>query len=284
MLLEEDVPFEQQWGKIMTSTPAQGRTGWSALVLAGNRPKGDALAAHFGVPAKALIDFGGEPMLSHVLKALHATASVQQIMVIAQNTDALADAVDAGGGALLRQSSAGISSSIAELAGTDALPFPILVTTADHPLLEPDLLSAFITDAGDADVAVGMVERAVLFERYPMNKRTWLKFADGYWSGANLFALQSVKCLPALELWSRAEQDRKTAWKLFLHFGPWLAVRALTRTIGLGEALRQAGKRLGLKARLVPLATPEAAIDVDKPDDHRQALEIWLNRKQSNQT
>lgn len=279
MLLEEDVPFEQQWGKIMTSTPAQGRTGWSALVLAGNRPKGDALAAHFGVPAKALIDFGGEPMLSHVLKALHATASVQQIMVIAQNTDALADAVEAGGGALLRQSSAGISSSIAELAGTDALPFPILVTTADHPLLEPDLLSAFIMDAGDADVAVGMVERAVLFERYPMNKRTWLKFADGYWSGANLFALQSVKCLPALELWSRAEQDRKTAWKLFLHFGPWLAVRALTRTIGLGDALRQAGKRLGLKARLVPLATPEAAIDVDKPDDHRQALEIWQNRK-----
>ncbi|TSB02118.1 nucleotidyltransferase family protein [Sphingorhabdus contaminans] len=263
----------------MTSTPAQGRTGWSALVLAGNRPKGDALAAHFGVPAKALIDFGGEPMLSHVLKALHATASVQQIMVIAQNTDALADAVEAGGGALLRQSSAGISSSIAELAGTDALPFPILVTTADHPLLEPDLLSAFIADAGDADVAVGMVERAVLFERYPMNKRTWLKFADGYWSGANLFALQSVKCLPALELWSRAEQDRKTAWKLFLHFGPWLAVRALTRTIGLGDALRQAGKRLGLKARLVPLATPEAAIDVDKPDDHRQALEIWQNRK-----
>lgn len=279
MLLEEDVPFEQQWGKIMTSTPAQGRTGWSALVLAGNRPKGDALAAHFGVPAKALIDFGGEPMLSHVLKALHATASVQQIMVIAQNTDALAEAVEAGGGALLRQSSAGISSSIAELAGTDALPFPILVTTADHPLLEPDLLSAFITDAGDADVAVGMVERAVLFERYPMNKRTWLKFADGYWSGANLFALQSVKCLPALELWSRAEQDRKTAWKLFLHFGPWLAVRALTRTIGLGDALRQAGKRLGLNARLVPLATPEAAIDVDKPDDHRQALEIWQNRK-----
>lgn len=279
MLLEEDVPFEQQWGKIMTSTPAQGRTGWSALVLAGNRPKGDALAAHFGVPAKALIDFGGEPMLSHVLKALHATASVQQIMVIAQNTDALAEAVEAGGGALLRQSSAGISSSIAELAGTDALPFPILVTTADHPLLEPDLLSAFIADAGDADVAVGMVERAVLFERYPMNKRTWLKFADGYWSGANLFALQSVKCLPALELWSRAEQDRKTAWKLFLHFGPWLAVRALTRTIGLGDALRQAGKRLGLKARLVPLSTPEAAIDVDKPDDHRQALEIWQNRK-----
>jgi hypothetical protein len=96
-----------------------------------------------------------------------------------------------------------------------------LVTTADHPLLEADLLSAFITDAGDADVAVGMVERSILMlARYPSNKRTWLKFADGYWSGANLFALQSVKCLPALELWSRAEQDRKTAVEAFSALRP----------------------------------------------------------------
>jgi NDP-sugar pyrophosphorylase family protein len=93
MLLEEDVPFEQQWGKIMTSPLAQGHTGWSALVLAGSRPKGDALAAHFGVSAKALIDFDGLPMLSHVLKALHATPAVRQIMVIAQNTDALLEAL-----------------------------------------------------------------------------------------------------------------------------------------------------------------------------------------------
>ena len=283
MLLEEEVPFEQQWGKIMTSPIAPAAKGWSALVLAGSRPKGDALAAHFGVSTKALIDFDGQPMLSRVLTALHGTAGIERIMVIAQDIEKLEDAVAQGGGASLRTSQGGISSSIADLAGSADLPFPILVTTADHPLLESALLSGFMEDAGDADLAVGMVERAALLERYPENKRTWLKFSDGYWSGANLFALQSVKCLPALELWSRAEQDRKTAWKLFLHFGPWLALRALTRTIGLGDALRQAGDRLGLKARLVPLATPEAAIDVDKPDDHRQALEIWRRRNPSNQ-
>jgi GTP:adenosylcobinamide-phosphate guanylyltransferase len=283
MLLEEDVPFEQQWGKIMTAPPEQAQPTWSALVLAGSRPKGDALAEHFGAPAKALIDFDGQPMLSRVLAALHATPQVGRIVVIAQDTAPLEAAAALGGGAMLLTSGSGISSSIAGLAGGRDLPFPILITTADHPLLEPDLLSGFIGGAGDADVAVAMVEQQVLLGPYPENRRTWLKFADGYWSGANLFALQSARCMPALELWSRAEQDRKTVWKLFLHFGPWLALRALTRTIGLADALACAGKRLGLKARLVPLDTAYAAIDVDKPDDYWQALEIWRQRNLSDQ-
>lgn len=265
----------------MTAAPQPRRL--SALVLAGSRPKGDALAEHFGVSAKALIDFDGQPMLSHVLAALHATPEIARIVVIAQDIARLEPAVALGGGAVLLESGGGISGSIAALAGSSDLPFPILVTTADHPLLEPALLSGFILGAGDADVAVGMVEKQVLVAHYPQNRRTWLKFADGYWSGANLFALQSDRCMAALDLWARAEQDRKTAWKLFLHFGPWLALRALTRTIGLADALDRAGKRLGLKARLVPLDTPEAAIDVDKPDDHRQALEIWYKRRASDQ-
>lgn len=279
MRFEVALSYEQQWGKIMTGPKDGTESKWSALVLAGSRPSGDPLAEHFGAEAKALIDFAGKPMLAHVVATLNATPQVARVVVIAQQIAPLEAAVAQGGGAELRTSGGGISSSIAALAGSDALPFPILVTTADHPLLMPEMIDEFLRGAGDADVAVGMVERATMLARYPQNRRTWLKFSDGHWSGANLFALQSKRCLPALELWARAEQDRKTAWKLFLHFGPWLALRALTRTIGLADALRRAGKRLGLSAKLVPLSQAEAAIDVDKPDDHAQALEIWEARK-----
>jgi GTP:adenosylcobinamide-phosphate guanylyltransferase len=267
----------------MTITPVSTQGTWSALVLAGNRPKGDALAAQFDAPAKALIDFDGQPMLSRVVAALHATPQIGRVVVIAQDTLMLENAVAIGGGAVLLISGAGISNSIAMIAGSSDLPFPILVTTADHPLLDPNIISSFLEGAGDADVAVAMVERKTLTSQYPENRRTWLKFSDGYWSGANLFALQTAKCLPALALWARAEQDRKTVWKLFLHFGPWLALRALTRTIGLADALGRAGERLGLKAQLVALNRAEAAIDVDKPDDYRQALEIWQTRKSLDQ-
>lgn len=266
----------------MTESLVSANKCWSALVLAGNRPKGDALAAQFGATAKALIGFEGQPMLSHVVAALRATPQISHIVVIAQETAMLENAVALGGGAMLLVSGAGISNSIKALAGSRDLPFPILVTTADHPLLDPGTISNFLNGASDADVAIGMVEREVLTSRYPDNRRTWLKFSDGYWSGANLFALQTARCLPALELWARAEQDRKTAWKLSLHFGPWLAVRALTRTIGLADALAHAGKRLGLKAQLVALDTPEAAIDVDKPEDYDLAVEIRQKRNSLN--
>jgi hypothetical protein len=93
-------------------------------------------------------------------------------------------------------------------------------------------------------------------------------------SGANLFALNTAAAQGALTLWAEAERDRKKAWKLFLHFGPWLALRALTRTIDLTHALELAGRRLGLSAQLVALADAEAAIDVDKPSDHELAEAI----------
>jgi hypothetical protein len=57
-----------------------------------------------------------------------------------------------------------------------------------------------------------------------------------------------------------------------------LAVRALTRTIGLADALARAGQRLGLSARLIAMPMAEAAIDVDKPADHALAETILARR------
>ena len=190
------ISYEQQWGKIMTGPEVGTESKWSALVLAGSRPAGDPLAEHFGAKAKALIDFAGKPMLAHVVATLNATPEIGRVVVIAQQTAPLEAAVAQGGGAALRTSGGGISTSIAALAGSDALPFPILVTTADHPLLLPSMIGEFLNGAGDADVAVGMVERATMLARYPENRRTWLKFSDGHWSGANLFAL-AKRTLPA---------------------------------------------------------------------------------------
>jgi GTP:adenosylcobinamide-phosphate guanylyltransferase len=251
---------------------------WTAIVLAGQRPGVDALAAHFGMATKALIPVGGLPMVTRVVRTLNACPSIDRIVVLTQEPALLIEAVAAGGGAHFSVSTAGISASIAAVAGGDSAPFPVLVTTADHPLLTPEIVEAFIGGSADGDLGVGMVERATIHAAYPDNQRTWLKFADGHWSGANLFALRAARVSAALTLWAEAEQDRKKAWKLFLHFGPWLALRALTRTIGLAEAFRQAGQRLGLDARLVALADAEAAIDVDKVSDHALAEQILARR------
>ena len=252
--------------------------GWTAIILAGQRPGPDRLAEAFGERWKALVRVGGEPMVTRVVRTLANTPEVAQILVLGQEPEALREAVKAGGAAKLVQSGAGISESILAVAGSDVAPWPVLVTTADHPLLTPGFVSAFLAQSGGTDLAVGMVERQVMRARYPENKRTWLKFRDGHWSGANLFALRTDAARGALTLWAEAEKDRKKAWRLFLHFGPWLAFRAITRTIGLAEALEIAGKRIGLTAKIVPLADAEAAIDVDKVSDHIQAEAILVAR------
>ncbi len=252
---------------------------WTAVILAGQRPGTDALAAAFGETWKALVPFCGEPMVTHVVRTLNASERFSRIIVLAQEPEVLRKAVDAGGGAELAESGAGISTSILkQIDATGDAIWPLFVTTADHPLLTVAMIDTFLRNADGAGLAVGMVERAVMQAAYPENRRTWLKFRDGHWSGANLFALGDPAAKAALTLWSAAEQDRKTAWKLFLHFGPWLAFRALTRTIGLGEGLARVGQRMGFSARLVPMPQAEAAIDVDKVSDHEQASTIFAGR------
>lgn len=253
--------------------PAQ----WTCLVLAGQRPGVDPLANHFGLRLKALVPLAGEPMLTRVVRTLRGSRHIGAIIILAQDIGALRAAVDAGGGATLVASADGISASIKSQVEALGFASPILVTTADHPLLTAEMIDQFLSEAS-GDIAVAMVERQAMLAQFPDAKRTWLRFSDGAWSGANLFALLSPKSVAALDLWAQAEQDRKKAWRLFLHFGFPLAFRAITRTIGLHAALDKAGKRLGLDARLVPMSDPVAAIDVDKVADHELAEEILAQR------
>ncbi len=252
---------------------------WSVIVLAGQRPGIDPLAQAYGEDLKALVPICGEAMLTHVVRTLHTVPRITHILVIAQRPERLTSAVESGGGAFLKESSGGISNSIAALAGGAEVPWPVLVTTADHPLLTQAMIEEFLDQSENADLCIGMVERTAMMAQFPNSQRTWLKFRDGHWSGANLFAFRSDKVRAALTLWAGAEQDRKKAWKLFLHFGPWLAIRALTRSIGLADALQRAGKRLGLIAKLVSLSDPIAAIDVDKMADHDLASALLKNRR-----
>jgi GTP:adenosylcobinamide-phosphate guanylyltransferase len=255
---------------------------WTAILLAGQRPGEDDFPARYGVSAKALIPIGGEAMLGRVARTLLASPSVGRILVLAQQPDALLTGGLAWMGEEPRigaaQSGSGISTSIGAVAGSAAAPFPLLVTTADHALLTVEMVETFLAGAAGADVSFALVERSLVERVHPETKRTWLRLGDGDYSGANLFALASPGSREALAFWSRVEQDRKKALRLISYFGPWLLVRALTRTISLDGALARIGRRMGLSLKAVRLPFPEAAIDVDKPDDVELAERILAGR------
>ncbi|QDH34476.1 NTP transferase domain-containing protein [Porphyrobacter sp. YT40] len=250
--------------------------GWTALVLAGQRPGVDPVAAQFGIEAKALVPVAGELMLNRVLMALADAPEIARIVVLAQNAAELLRHPDLAWAAAepritARTSGPTISGSVRDAVRDPAIGLPVLVTTADNVMLTPATIAEFIAGAGGSDVSVAMVERARLEAAVGPNRRTWLTFRGGSYTGANLFALNAPAAINALRFWERVEQDRKSVLRLAAHFGPALMLKLLLRRMTLHEALAAAGRKLGASAAPVLLSDGRMGVDVDKVEDHALA-------------
>jgi GTP:adenosylcobinamide-phosphate guanylyltransferase len=241
---------------------------YTAIVLAGSRPGRDAFAEQFGTEMKALIPVGGEPMVRRPVRALLGSANVRQILLLSQAPDRIAEAIPGDGRLVFRKSLGTIAETMLRLLDDETIEWPLLVTTADHALLDAATVAEFVAGAADADVAVGVVERDVLMGRFPGAQRTWLKFRGGGYTGANLFVLRSPAVRPAIELWRSVEQDRKKAWRVIALLGPLVLILAALRLVSLDQVMSRLGSRLGLAVKAVQLCDPLAGVDVDKPADH----------------
>lgn len=241
---------------------------WTAVVLAGSRPGRDPFAEQFGTDLKPLIPVAGEPMVRRPVRALLATDDIGKIIILSQSPKRIAAVLPDDRRIEVRESGGTIAATIEDLMLDRTTKYPLLVTTADHALLDTQMIEEFRTAAGGVDLAIGVVERRPLLERLPQTKRTWLAFRGGAYSGANLFALGSVKALAAIELWRSVEQDRKKGWRVLAALGPALLFGAVLRLRTLKRSVEAVAGRLGMTARAVVLSNPLAAVDVDKPVDH----------------
>ena len=100
-----------------------------------------------------------------------------------------------------------------------------------------------------------------------MYKRQYLRFADGEWSGCNLFLLGSPAANSALATWQRIEADRKRPWKFVSRLGPMTLLDYLFGRLTLAEGIARLGRRIGIDAALVAAEDGLAAVDVDKLAD-----------------
>ena len=234
-----------------------------ALILAGSRPGApDPVAAYAGVPHKALILLDGETLLARVARALWK-AGVEPA-VSADHPAVLAEAARLG--LQVMPPATGPSGSVA--VALEALGAPLLVTTADHALLEAEWVRRFVADVPpEADVAVLLARRDVVEAAAPGTKRTYLRFADGDWSGCNLFLLRTPRAAGAIGLWAQVETDRKRPWRIVRRLGPGLLARYVIGRLSLADALHHLGSRGGVKAAAVASPFGLAAVDVDKPGD-----------------
>jgi GTP:adenosylcobinamide-phosphate guanylyltransferase len=199
---------------------------------------------------------------------LAASESVGRIAVCAPQ-DAEIAALCARAGADLLPASATPAGSVLDALETLERPFPILLATADHPLLTQEMVDVFAREAemSGGDIAVALASRAVVRAAYPDAVRTYLPFRDDGYSGCNLFALLTPRAEEAVRFWRRIEAERKRPWRLVRAFGPLALLAFASRMLTLDRAMRLASRRLGLNARAIRMPFAEAAIDVDKPAD-----------------
>jgi GTP:adenosylcobinamide-phosphate guanylyltransferase len=241
--------------------------GWTAVVLAGSRPGGDPLAKAHGTDLKPLIPVAGTPMVRRPVETLLASGRIGQVRVLTQQPERIAQVLPADPRLRVETSAPTMAATLEALCFDPTLSWPLLVTTADHALLDAAMVEDFCSGADGAGIAIGLVERRALIARLPQSQRTWLRFRGGAYSGANLFALGGPKVLPALELWRSVEQDRKKVLRLLWGIGPATFLGAVLRLRTLDQTLARVGSKLRIEIRAVELENPLAAVDVDKMSD-----------------
>ena len=250
---------------------------YQAVLLAGSRPGRDAFGERYGVETKALIPIAGEPMVLRPLRALLASEHIEMVRILTQEPDLIAPVLPDATGWSVEPSSGTIAETLEAVCQADSARWPLLVTTADHALLDAAMIDQFCAEAEGADLAIGVVTKSALQKRLPQSRRTWIGLRHGKYTGANLFAFGSPRALKAVQLWRSVEQDRKKGWRLLLALG-WPGLLGLMRIRTLDQTMEAMGRKLGLSLRAVRLDDPLAAVDVDKPQDHELVTAILERR------
>jgi len=225
-------------------------------------------------------------MLVRVLAVLGETPGVGRIAVsvddpaVLEAAGLLRDSTAGAPGITIHQSKESPAASVLDYVENVARGEPVLVTTADHPLLTSSMVRHFWerATASGADVAVGMARASLVLEHYPGALRSFIPMRDDRYTATNLFAFLTPKAATAAAFWRRMEAYRKRPWRLIAQFGAVNLALILLRRLDLDAAVARASRVIGARIVAVEMPFADAAIDVDKPSDFELATEILTRR------
>jgi len=250
------------------------------VVLAGERPGGGLLARHFGVAANALVVVAGIPTIERVVTTLRQSRMVGEGLLCGPEQAVVESSVVFNrllatgdyGWIAPRQNPA--ESALAAVDHLDR--WPVLLTTADHALLTPQIVESFCAQAssGAADLVVGLAQFEAVQAAFPQSRRTILKFADGGRCGTNLFYLRSPAARHALVFWQALQSDRKRPLHMARRLGMGLLIRYSLGRLKVQQALDVIARQAGCTIGFVNVAEPRAAVDVDSVADHALAEQL----------
>ena len=149
---------------------------WTAFLLAGSRPGRRSPRAIDEIGLKALIPVAGEPMVLRPLRALLASPEVGKIIVLTQDPGELQPIFPTTRGVASAQSRGTIAETLARAARRSCCRIPVLVTTADHALLDAGDGRRVPAKAEGADLADRRGRKPAAAGAFPAHQRTWIGF------------------------------------------------------------------------------------------------------------
>jgi CTP:molybdopterin cytidylyltransferase MocA len=266
-------------------------TDFAAIILAGERAKHDALRDHCGVDCKALIEMGGAPMIRRVIDALDGASSVTSIHLSGPAESCVRS--DAGLARMIadqritwRPPAASPSTSAHQMLTSLPESRPVMITTADHPMLTSGIVDHFCVEsaASGCDVVVGLAPYDLVRTAYPDLKKTVLQFRDGGYCGCNLFAFPTAEGRRVADFWRRVEQHRKKPLMVIRMLGLWTLLRYRLGRLSLEGALKRLSRRVGLRVGVVILPYAQAPVDVDSVDDFQRVRQHFKEGRQAPET
>jgi hypothetical protein len=157
---------------------------------------------------------------------------------------------------------------------------PVLVTTADHAFLTPEIVDFFCRKArvSGCDVVAALASYEQVMRAFPQTKRTATRLRDGAFCSCNLFAFLTPRAKNAAEFWRQCERNRKKPWRMMQVIGWQVVVRYLLGMLSLEEGLTRLAGSMNAKAGVVIMPFPEAAVDVDTVSDWHLVEEVLARR------
>jgi hypothetical protein len=261
----------------MTEKSAEFRS----VILAGERPGGNALSHAFNISASVMVPVAGKPSLVRVMQAIKNSRQADGGVIcgpsaeIVANSQELKNLLQDPCFEWLAPATGPAASALSALEKLDHL--PALLTAGDHALLTGGIVDDFCQRAltqSNHDIVIGFVPYELVQAAWPESKRTILKFSNGQFCGSNLFAIMGSEGRKALAFWRQAEADRKHPWRIARRFGPVALLRYLFRRLTLEDTLKSLSIAAGCRIGHVIVNSARAAVDVDSIADQQLAEKI----------
>jgi GTP:adenosylcobinamide-phosphate guanylyltransferase len=236
-----------------------------AVILAGGDTPPEL--AGLGPTERALIEFGGQSLIGHMVSTLRATRGVGRIIVVSgAATHAAARALDEN----IVEVAARELLSQNVLAGLHAASTPrALVVTCDIPLTSAATFEELLNDFHQRKLesAYPIVRRETMEAAFPGGRRTYAKCREGVFTGGNAFVLPTTDLDRLGELIERAFASRKNPLAVAKLLGFRILARAIAGTVSLAELERKFSSLLGCRCGGVVMNDAAIAFDVDKLSD-----------------